>query len=159
LIVGRTDSGLIVCTPLPGMLKLMVSPPALLLAHRIACRSEPISLSLVFVTIVLHPVPVAVTLPENSDVLFAASGAVAVHTGPPPRPEGSANVKLKRFVVSVPWLKPLTGVGPYVPVPPSVSAAEPSVNLAKNVFPSPKPVGSGAATKNSITEPGRAKPL
>src|SRR5207245_5885428 len=109
--------------------------------------SEPMSLSLVLVTSVLQPVPDVVTLPENSDVLLAASVAVEVSTVPLPTPAGAGNVKLKRLVVSVPWLRPLTRPGPYVPVVESVSAAVPSVNRPMKTLPSPKPVGSGAAVK------------
>src|SRR6476469_3100217 len=50
VMVGRIESGLIVWTPLPGMLKLIVPPP-MLLASRIACRNEPIPLSFVFMTV------------------------------------------------------------------------------------------------------------
>jgi len=50
VIVGRTLSGLMVWTPVPGMLKLIVPPP-MELASRIAWRNEPVPLSLVFVTV------------------------------------------------------------------------------------------------------------
>src|SRR5262245_32704814 len=47
---GSPPAGLMVCTPAPGMLKVMVSASPLALASRIACRKEPAPLSLVFVT-------------------------------------------------------------------------------------------------------------
>src|SRR4029079_16310377 len=50
VIVGSAVAGLMVCTPLPGMLKQSVSNPALAFASRIACRSEPAPLSFVLVT-------------------------------------------------------------------------------------------------------------
>src|SRR6266404_1890806 len=50
VIVGRTVIGLIVCTPPPGMLKLIVPPP-ILLASRIAWRNDPPPVSLVFMTV------------------------------------------------------------------------------------------------------------
>ena len=52
VIVGRAEAGLIVCTPAPEMSNVIVSRPGLALALRIACRSEPGPLSLVFVTVV-----------------------------------------------------------------------------------------------------------
>ena len=48
---GSSEVGMIVCTPAPGMLKSIVSAPALALASRIAWRSEPGPESLVFVTV------------------------------------------------------------------------------------------------------------
>src|SRR5215471_19712825 len=48
--VGSAVNGAIECTPLPGMLKAIVSAPAFELAFRIACRNEPLPLSFVFVT-------------------------------------------------------------------------------------------------------------
>src|SRR5262245_14177709 len=48
---GRAESGWIVCRPPPGMLNAMVSKPALALASRIACRSEPAPLSAVVETV------------------------------------------------------------------------------------------------------------
>jgi hypothetical protein len=71
----------------PGILNLMMSWPGVLLALRIAVRSEPIPLSLVVVTSVgststcVHA--------ENSDVLPAPSVAVAVMKWP----NGTASVK------------------------------------------------------------------
>src|SRR5437016_2320455 len=50
VMIGRAESGLMVCTPEPGILNAIVPPP-MLLASRIACRSEPVPLSLVFVTV------------------------------------------------------------------------------------------------------------
>jgi hypothetical protein len=49
-MVGKAVSGLIVWTPPPGMLKLIVPPP-IELASRIAWRNEPVPLSLVFITV------------------------------------------------------------------------------------------------------------
>src|SRR5947209_6325897 len=49
VIVGSADVGLIVCTPVPGMRKVMVSAPGLLLANVMASRSE-VRLSFGFVS-------------------------------------------------------------------------------------------------------------
>src|SRR5437879_2627832 len=52
LIAGKVEVGLIVWTPAPGMTKTIVSStPALAWAARIACRSVPAPLSLVFSTV------------------------------------------------------------------------------------------------------------
>ena len=51
MIAGRADVGDIVFTPLPGILKLIVSVPAAALASSIACRKLPAPLSLVLVTV------------------------------------------------------------------------------------------------------------
>src|SRR5215467_9129219 len=50
-MLGREDGTSIVCTPLPGMLKWIVSVPTLALASVIACRSDPAPLSAVLVTV------------------------------------------------------------------------------------------------------------
>jgi hypothetical protein len=50
VMVGRSVSGLIVCTPVPGMLNAIVPPP-MLLASVIAWRNEPVPVSLVFMTV------------------------------------------------------------------------------------------------------------
>jgi hypothetical protein len=44
-------AGTIVCTPEPGIANAMVSAPALALASRIACLSDPAPPSAVFVTV------------------------------------------------------------------------------------------------------------
>src|SRR5258706_8904381 len=49
-MVGRLLAGEMVCSPAPGMAKVMVSVPALPLASRMAWRSEPAPRSSVFVT-------------------------------------------------------------------------------------------------------------
>ena len=50
-MVGRFDCSDIVCTPVPGIWKVIVSAaPAFVLASTIACRSDPGPLSFVFVT-------------------------------------------------------------------------------------------------------------
>jgi hypothetical protein len=51
VIEGRKDVGLIVFTPPPGMLKVIVSRPGLAFASVMAWRSDPGPLSLVFVTV------------------------------------------------------------------------------------------------------------
>ncbi len=51
VISGSSVDSEIVFTPVPGMLNLIVSAPALLLASVIACRSEPAPESLVLVTV------------------------------------------------------------------------------------------------------------
>ena len=51
VMIGRTDASEIVWTPLPVMLKSIVSAPGLALASVIACRSEPAPLSLMLVTV------------------------------------------------------------------------------------------------------------
>src|SRR4051794_2246057 len=48
--VGRADVGAMVCTPELLMLNWIVSVPASALASRMACRSEPLPLSLRLVT-------------------------------------------------------------------------------------------------------------
>ena len=50
VIKGSADSGVIVCTPAPGMLKMIVFKPAQLFTSSIACRSDPAPLSAVVVT-------------------------------------------------------------------------------------------------------------
>ena len=50
MIVGSTESGLIWCTPGPGMANVMVSSPGWLFALVITWRSEPMPLSLTLVT-------------------------------------------------------------------------------------------------------------
>ena len=51
VMLGRVERGEMVCTPPPGMLKAMRSLPALALASRRACLSEPGPLSAVLVTV------------------------------------------------------------------------------------------------------------
>src|SRR5690349_6255691 len=51
VIIGRTDAGVIICTPPPAIAKTIVSAPGLAFASRIACRSEPPPVSFVFVTV------------------------------------------------------------------------------------------------------------
>jgi hypothetical protein len=51
VIGGRAEVGEIVCTPSPGMSKLIVSVPGFVFACSIAQRSEPAPLSSVFVTV------------------------------------------------------------------------------------------------------------
>src|ERR1043166_259030 len=75
VIVGRTVSGLIVWTPVPGMLKLMVPPP-MEFASVIACRNEPVPLSLVFVTVKTKGV-VALCISGDS-FATVASGSLAL---------------------------------------------------------------------------------
>src|SRR5438034_8004930 len=53
-MMGSDDAGLIVLTPVPGMLKLIVSSTESVLAQLIASRSDPEPVSFVFVTIGLH---------------------------------------------------------------------------------------------------------
>src|ERR1700716_3471347 len=50
VMIGRRVTRMIVFTPLPGRLKLIVSAPAAALASSIACRRLPAPLSLVLVT-------------------------------------------------------------------------------------------------------------
>ena len=76
VIVGRAEVGAIVCTPAPGMAKLIVWP-ASRSAFRIAWRSEPIPLSLVLVT---TNALATITPVANSEVLSAGEVAVAVTT-------------------------------------------------------------------------------
>src|SRR5262249_39663784 len=100
--------------------------------------------------------PPTVTLPPNSDVA-PATGAGAGSTEPFDTPAGTAMLKRTRVVVSAATLRPFTGLV-YDPVVASASAAEPSVSVATHVIPSPKPLGSAAARKISIVDPGRANP-
>src|SRR6266545_215631 len=51
VIAGRAVAGVMVCTPLPGMANSIRSDPALPLASRMACRSEPAPESLVLRTV------------------------------------------------------------------------------------------------------------
>src|SRR5690349_11580893 len=48
--VGRADVGAMVCTPVPLRLNWIVSEPVCALASRMACRSEPLPVSLRLVT-------------------------------------------------------------------------------------------------------------
>src|SRR5436309_3017217 len=51
LMLGSAESGVMVCTPSPGMLKVIVSTtPALAFESRIACRNDPDPVSSVLVT-------------------------------------------------------------------------------------------------------------
>ena len=72
--VGRADSGAIVWTPVPGMLKVIVCTPGVALASVMTWRSEPVPVSLVLVTTKLRPEKLNAS--ENSDVL--PDGSVAV---------------------------------------------------------------------------------
>src|SRR5262245_4778430 len=74
VIVGRGESGEIVWTPLPGLLKLIVSVLGRLLVQMIAWRSEPMPESSVLTT---SEHDCTVTAALNSDVLPSASVAVA----------------------------------------------------------------------------------
>src|SRR6476620_10175164 len=49
-IAGSGESGVIVCTPVPGMLNEIAVTPALVLALVIAWRSDPVPLSFVLIT-------------------------------------------------------------------------------------------------------------
>jgi hypothetical protein len=66
--VGSGLSGVIVCTPEP-ILKLIVSKPGVALASRIACRSDPVPLSFVFVTVKVAAVAVAQRATSNTSVV------------------------------------------------------------------------------------------
>ena len=55
VIVGRAESGDMVCTPEPGMLKVIVSVPVISFASSIACRNNPTPLSFVLVTVNVCP--------------------------------------------------------------------------------------------------------
>ncbi len=50
VIVGSADAGVIVWTPVPGILNVIVSALRFAFASRIACRSEPAPASLVLLT-------------------------------------------------------------------------------------------------------------
>jgi hypothetical protein len=67
VIVGRPDGTSMVCTPLPGMLKVIVSVPAAVLASVMAWRSDPAPLSAVLVTVYV----VAVAPAAQSDRIKA----------------------------------------------------------------------------------------
>src|SRR5436190_20592242 len=97
VIDGRDVVGLMMCTPLPGMLKLIVSVPGVLLAQLMASRSEPAPVSLVFTTAALQAPACTVTLALNSDVLLAPSVAVATILSP--TATAAAEVKDTVFVV------------------------------------------------------------
>jgi len=49
-MVGRPESGVMVCTPDPEILNVIVSAPTWLLASVIAWRNEPVPISFVLVT-------------------------------------------------------------------------------------------------------------
>src|SRR5437667_6008644 len=93
VIVGSADAGLIVWTPAPGMLKLIVSVPGVLLAQLIASRSEPGPVSLVPMTIVLQSTCTE-ALALNSDVLPLLSVAVAMILSPAANVAAEVNVKV-----------------------------------------------------------------
>ena len=57
VITGNAEASVIVCTPPPRMLKLIVSMPAMAFALMSAWRSEPAPLSLVLVTVNSESVP------------------------------------------------------------------------------------------------------
>ena len=64
--VGNPDCGVIVCTPLPGMLNVIVSTsPLSAFDSRIACRNEPAPLSFVLVTTRLRPAGVTVVVSND----------------------------------------------------------------------------------------------
>src|SRR5262249_5447200 len=71
-MVGKAESGLMVCTPTPAMLKLIVPPP-MLLASVIACRNEPASLSLVLVTVKTGAAGWRTTVPVSLATVGAGS--------------------------------------------------------------------------------------
>src|SRR5690349_24873128 len=61
VIAGSGESGVIVCTPVPGILNEIVSvKPVCALALRIACRSDPGPLSNGFVTTIVNGTSVGV---------------------------------------------------------------------------------------------------
>src|SRR5438876_1087745 len=101
-MVGSADVGLIVCTPLLGMLKLIVSrTPTLALEQLIASRSEPVPLSLVLMTTRLHAA-CTVTALENSEVSMGNSStssrvAVAVKNVP-------VGVAVAKLMVAIPFV-------------------------------------------------------
>src|SRR5215831_9077946 len=96
VIQGSAVSKLIVCRPAPGMLKLIVSVPGVLLADVMASRSEPGPESFVLVT-TNGDGGGPVVAPPNSDVLPLLS--VAVATSLSPAANGTANVSVIVFVV------------------------------------------------------------
>src|SRR4051812_24225827 len=51
VMIGSAVVGRILCTPLPGMANTIVSGPVAAFESRMACRSEPVPLSLTFVTV------------------------------------------------------------------------------------------------------------
>src|SRR4051794_11212793 len=105
MIFGRAAvAGLIVFTPEPGIANVMVSRPGLVFALTIACRSEPIPVSFVFVTVKGLAM---VTAFENAEV-FEAETLVAVAVNEAPSGAGVAEVKdtsatPAEFVVTV-WV-------------------------------------------------------
>src|SRR5438552_2392858 len=90
VMIGSWESGLIVWTLVPGMLKLMVSVPDVVFAQLIASRSEltlsvASTVSAVVVTTRLQPAGVTSALALNSDVLPPAGAAgPAIDSGSPP---------------------------------------------------------------------------
>src|SRR5206468_11488399 len=69
------DSGLIVCTPVPGMLNAIRSTPGIASASRIACRREPGPESLVLVTVKVAARPVLAAM--RRQIAEAASKCLA----------------------------------------------------------------------------------
>src|SRR5581483_10751700 len=81
-MVGSDDLRLMVWTPVLGILKVMFCCPEIRLEQLMASRREPAPASLVLTTRVLHPLPCTVTVRLNSEVLPAASVAVAMISSP-----------------------------------------------------------------------------
>src|SRR5690242_7044885 len=74
VMAGSADSGAIVWTPVPGMLKAIVSSaPTLAFASTIACRSDPAPLSFVVVTVKI--VGALLTVVVIDTALFAICGS------------------------------------------------------------------------------------
>src|ERR1041385_1930300 len=62
----RFVDGMIVCTPLPGMLKVMVSAPGFEFADRIAWRSDPAPLSFVLMTVNVAALTGRIAITKNN---------------------------------------------------------------------------------------------
>src|SRR6185369_7190651 len=117
---GSSEVGLIVWTPLPGMLKLMGSGPGVELAQMMASRSDPAPESDVLTTIRLQPTSMPAL---NSDVLPAASVAVATNLSPRERAVVEVNVAV--FVCPA-------SAAAYVSDPTYVCPSLPSESALKN---------------------------
>src|SRR4051794_14170007 len=79
---GSAVVSVIVWTPVPGILKTIVSVPALAFASKMAWRKLPAPLSFVFATVMVSGPFATATQAENSDVLLAGSVTVAVTVCP-----------------------------------------------------------------------------
>jgi hypothetical protein len=67
LVIGASgESGVIVCTPPGGMLKLIVCAPEFAFTSRIACVNEPAPLSLVLVTVNVAAQAVGSSSPQRA---------------------------------------------------------------------------------------------